>query len=110
MTRSSCELKLEGLRPYVEQLWGWDEGDQQRRFLDYFDPSMLQVICVGAEDVGFLHLMADPTNILLHKRLGFEVTTASDTHVQMCLVAQPVSEPDVPYGEDFHNPHASYSP
>lgn len=53
------ELKFDGLRPYVEQLWGWDPEDQEQRFRASFAPERLRIIQVGGEDVGMLHVESE---------------------------------------------------
>ncbi len=49
-------VKFSGLRPYVEELWGWDDGDQEQRFLGGFVPEEQQVIRYRDEDIGVLHV------------------------------------------------------
>ena len=49
-------VKFSGLRPYVEELWGWDDGDQEQRFLAGFVPEQQQVIRYRDEDIGVLHV------------------------------------------------------
>ncbi len=44
----------EGLRPYVEALWGWDTEDQRERFRAQFDASHITVIQSGGRDVGYV--------------------------------------------------------
>jgi ribosomal protein S18 acetylase RimI-like enzyme len=48
------EAKLEGLEPYVAELWGWDRHDQERRFCDQFEPEREQIISNGGRAVGWL--------------------------------------------------------
>lgn len=44
----------EGIRPYVEQLWGWDQADQERRFRDNFDLTRIKIVNIDGLDVGYL--------------------------------------------------------
>ncbi len=46
----------EGLRPYVEALWGWDAEDQQERYRAQFEPSRIAIICSNGHDVGYLQV------------------------------------------------------
>ena len=50
------ELKFSGLRPYVEELWGWDADDQENRFRASFVPDRQQIIRYQNEDVGMLQV------------------------------------------------------
>lgn len=34
----------EGIRPYVEQLWGWDQADQERRFRENFHVARISIV------------------------------------------------------------------
>ena len=47
-------IQREGMRPYVEQTWGWDEDFQRDRFRQGFDPEATQVVLSGGREVGFL--------------------------------------------------------
>ena len=46
----------EGLRPYVEALWGWDREDQRRRFRESFDWRVISVVQIEGRDVGYLRV------------------------------------------------------
>ncbi len=52
---SMMRIAHEGLRPYVEELWGWDQVDQERGFRESFRSTGSSVIQVKGEDVGFLN-------------------------------------------------------
>lgn len=48
-------LKAESVRPYVEEIWGWDEDYQQRDFSrDFAAIGQFQVIQVNGKFAGFL--------------------------------------------------------
>ena len=47
-------IQREGMRPYVEQTWGWDEDFQRDRFRQGFDPEATQVVLSGGREVGFV--------------------------------------------------------
>jgi len=44
------------LKPYVEQIWGWNDLQQEKLLCDRFDPAKLQVIQIESEDVGVLQV------------------------------------------------------
>lgn len=44
------------MRPYVEATWGWDEADQLTRFKASFEPSLRQIIELGDQPIGVLHV------------------------------------------------------
>jgi ribosomal protein S18 acetylase RimI-like enzyme len=60
------QLRRSGLRPYVEQLWGWDEHDQRARFRGTFDPTRYQVIVAEGEVVGAISLEQRPDEMYVH--------------------------------------------
>ncbi len=49
-------LKVECLREYIEETWGWDEAFQRHYFAREFDPARLQIVTVNAQDVGEVSL------------------------------------------------------
>lgn len=50
-------VKLEGLRPYIEKLWGWDGELEERHFLESFDPARATIISSEHGNVGFYELL-----------------------------------------------------
>jgi hypothetical protein len=48
------ETKLEGLRPYVEAVWGWNREEQLHLFQQYFESTRCELIVVDGADVGFI--------------------------------------------------------
>jgi hypothetical protein len=54
---SDCEPMMrighESLRPYIEQLWGWDAEDQQRQFRVHFESESISIIQFNGSDVGY---------------------------------------------------------
>jgi ribosomal protein S18 acetylase RimI-like enzyme len=55
----------EGIRPYVEQLWGWDQIDQERRFRESFDLASISIVRVEDRDVGYLKLEHHDDHVFL---------------------------------------------
>ena len=42
------------MREYAEPIWGWDDGAQELRFGEGFEPAAWQIICVDGRSVGGL--------------------------------------------------------
>jgi len=59
------DLKFSGLRPYVEELWGWDAHDQEERFRASFVPERQQIIRCENCDVGMLHVEDHQDEVVL---------------------------------------------
>ena len=55
----------EGILPYVEELWGWDQADQERRFRDSFDPAITKIVQVHGRDVGYLSVVHHDDHVFL---------------------------------------------
>jgi GNAT superfamily N-acetyltransferase len=51
------DVKLEGLRPYIEKLWGWDDDAEERHFRETFDLSAATIISSESGKVGFYELV-----------------------------------------------------
>jgi ribosomal protein S18 acetylase RimI-like enzyme len=51
------ETKLEGLRPYVEAMWGWNREKQEQLFQQDFKPKQSEIIVVAGVDVGFVRVV-----------------------------------------------------
>ena len=49
-------IKREAMRPYVEQVWGWVEELQERRFRQGYDHTETQVVLVDGLAVGLLRV------------------------------------------------------
>ena len=47
-------IRREAMRPYVEQIWGWDEEFQERRFRESYDHTKTQVVVVDGHATGLL--------------------------------------------------------
>ncbi|MBK9322384.1 MAG: GNAT family N-acetyltransferase [Bdellovibrionaceae bacterium] len=53
------------LKPYVTQIWGWDEEQQERLLRARFDPAKLKIIKLGQKDIGVLQVETRPEEIFL---------------------------------------------
>ncbi len=57
-------LKLSSIRPYVEEIWGWDEAYQKADFdSDYLKYGEFLIIEVEHEFAGFMQLVDDGNRI-----------------------------------------------
>jgi ribosomal protein S18 acetylase RimI-like enzyme len=59
------ELHRQTLKPYVEQLWGWDEQQQENLLRERFAPEKLQVIQIAGKDTGILQVETKPNEVFL---------------------------------------------
>ncbi len=53
------------LKPYVEQVWGWDEAQQEKLLRDRFDPEKLKIIQQNGNDIGLLQVELKPEETFL---------------------------------------------
>jgi ribosomal protein S18 acetylase RimI-like enzyme len=58
------------LRPYIEQIWGWDIDWQRADFNAHFNPQNMRIIDSGNDLVGYIHVDKD-----------------SNWHIRMMVVA-----------------------
>ena len=58
-------IKWEAMRPYVEQVWGWDEEYQERRFRESYDHSETQVVLVDGIAVGLLRVSESESAVFI---------------------------------------------
>lgn len=59
------DLHIATMKPYVEQVWGWDDAVQAAMFRDSFIPSRLHVIVVEGQDAGVLQTQRRPDEVFL---------------------------------------------
>lgn len=53
------------LRPYVEELWGWDEDQQRKIYADHQPLDTMQIIQVAGRDVGVLSVEVQEFDVFL---------------------------------------------
>src|SRR5262245_56789689 len=58
-------LHVATMKPYVTQMWGWDEWAQAERFRTHFNPSHLRIIVVDGEQIGMLEVEERPSELYL---------------------------------------------
>ena len=46
----------EGLKPYIEKLTGWDQDDEDRGFLNHWEPEQIRIIRCQSEDAGYIKI------------------------------------------------------
>ena len=56
-------LKKLTLKPYVEQIWGWDEKWNKEYFRKTFNPEIYQIIIYKNEDIGCIAFKEEGTMI-----------------------------------------------
>jgi GNAT superfamily N-acetyltransferase len=93
-TGDDCEAMMrighEGIRPYVEELWGWDQADQEARFREHFDPELFSIVQVDGIGVGYLKVEHRDDHVFLagifidagHRRRGLGSQLISDLIAQ----------------------------
>jgi GNAT superfamily N-acetyltransferase len=59
------ETKLDGMRPYVEAIWGWNRQQQEQLFAERFAADQSQIIIVGGIAAGFIVLDEEPDALFL---------------------------------------------
>jgi hypothetical protein len=52
----TLEIKSDSLRPYIEEVWGWDDIMQFEYHKKAFNPVILKIIVVDGMDVGFIEV------------------------------------------------------
>ena len=55
----------EGIRPYVEALWGWVQADQERAFRDQFTLQDISIVEIAGISVGYLKIEEHHDHIFL---------------------------------------------
>ena len=69
----------EGLRPYIEELSGWDQPQQEQIFREHFVLDQISIIQSSGEDVGYVKIEEYANHVFLagiyvssqHRRQGF---------------------------------------
>jgi ribosomal protein S18 acetylase RimI-like enzyme len=58
-------LHVATMKPYVSQVWGWDERAQAERFRAHFDPSHVRIMVVDGEQIGMLEVEEHQSELYL---------------------------------------------
>jgi ribosomal protein S18 acetylase RimI-like enzyme len=58
-------LHVATMKPYVTQVWGWDEQLQAERFRQHFAPSRLRLVVVDEQPIGVLEVEERPSELFL---------------------------------------------
>ncbi|WP_417873997.1 GNAT family N-acetyltransferase [Xanthomarina gelatinilytica] len=59
------EFKKDGLKSYVEKIWGWDEKIQKKMHKDNFDPKKTEIIQSENNQIGFWTIQTSESEIYL---------------------------------------------
>lgn len=76
----------EGLRPYIEALWGWDDAAQKEQFSEHFVIADVSIIQCEGQDAGYLKVEEAQGHIYLagiylsstHRRRGIGTEVITD--------------------------------
>jgi ribosomal protein S18 acetylase RimI-like enzyme len=58
-------LHVATMKPYVTQVWGWDEQLQEERFRQHFAPSRLRLVIIDGQPIGVLEVEERPSDLFL---------------------------------------------
>ena len=91
------DVKKQALGPYINRVWGWNEGFQLAIHRKEFDPSRLLVVTVADHKAGIIEVISNTSCIVLNKlylqpeyqRQGI------GTHLISCILMQ-AQQRDVP--------------
>jgi len=67
--RAIFDLYRRVMRPYIVDIWGWDEGRQEHDFDKHFEPDNLVVVLAGDELVGYSQVEDQPDNLFIRMLL-----------------------------------------
>jgi len=59
------DTKLDGMEPYVRAVWGWDRGEQERRYREQFDPRNRHIVVCDGVAAGYIHVERDADVVTL---------------------------------------------
>jgi ribosomal protein S18 acetylase RimI-like enzyme len=59
------DLHVATMKPYVTQVWGWDEQLQADRFRQYFDPTRQRIVVADGRQIGVLEVEERPSELFL---------------------------------------------
>jgi hypothetical protein len=59
------DLHAATMKPYVAQVWGWDERSQAERFRQRFSPSRLRIVVAEEPEIGVLEVEDRPSDLFL---------------------------------------------
>src|SRR5215469_3028590 len=59
------DLHVATMKPYVTQVWGWDDQSQAERFRQHFDPSRLRIVVADGQQIGVLEVEERSADLFL---------------------------------------------
>jgi ribosomal protein S18 acetylase RimI-like enzyme len=63
------EIKKQSIKPYVEELWGWDEQLQRQLHIKSFNPADISLIDYKGQTIGFTVIKETDEAIFVHNIL-----------------------------------------
>ena len=70
-TAGDCDrlyrVQSQSMRPYVEQIWGWNESFQEERFRQGFEPDKTWVALSHEREIGFLRVTEKDEGIFIEQ-------------------------------------------
>ncbi len=61
------DLHLATMREYVDQTWGWDDAFQRDHFASNFDASIIEILEIDENPVGFISIVRLPEGLFLRE-------------------------------------------
>ena len=58
-------ISHDGLRAYVEEVWGWNQDEQEERFREHFDLRQISILELCGRDVGYLKVEEKADHVFL---------------------------------------------
>jgi len=58
-------ISHEGLRPYVEKIWGWNQEEQEERFREHFNLEQISILQFAGQDIGYLKVEEKEDHVFL---------------------------------------------
>lgn len=84
------EFKKDGLKKYVEKIWGWDEKIQKKMHKENFDPKKTEIIQLENNEIGYWTIRTSDSEIYLEnlilgkefQNIGFGGTKIMDSIIK----------------------------
>lgn len=64
------QIKTASIKPYIEQIWGWDEAVQLNHHVQDFKPDQIKILInEDGDDIGLLSVIEDEASVLIKNLL-----------------------------------------
>lgn len=77
------EIKKHSIKPYVEKIWGWDEGVQLNHHTRDFAPDHIRVILNDDREIGILDVVETADSICINSILIHETAQGNGVGTQI---------------------------